>query len=59
LVEAERALQGVDGIAIIEFSRRDIVRHLLVQRIIAAYENHRGKRRPPSQKRAGDEAGGE
>jgi len=59
LVEAERALQGVDGIAIIEFSRRDIVRHPLVQRIIAAYETHRGKRRPPSPKRGGDDGAGE
>ena len=27
----------------VEFSRRDVVRHPLVQRIIAAYEEHRGK----------------
>jgi phosphate starvation-inducible PhoH-like protein len=33
----------VDGIALIEFSRRDVVRHPLVQRIIAAYEEHRGQ----------------
>jgi phosphate starvation-inducible PhoH-like protein len=43
LLEAHRALKQVDGIAIIEFSRRDVVRHPLVQRIIAAYEEHRGK----------------
>jgi phosphate starvation-inducible PhoH-like protein len=43
LVEAQRALRGVDGIALVEFSKRDIVRHPLVQRIIAAYEEHRGK----------------
>ena len=43
LVEAHRALQHIDGIAIVEFSKRDIVRHPLVQRIIAAYEEHRGK----------------
>jgi phosphate starvation-inducible PhoH-like protein len=35
----------VDGIAIVEFSRRDIVRHALVQRIIAAYEHYRGVNR--------------
>src|SRR5579862_3066307 len=46
LLEAERALRDVDGIAIIEFTRRDVVRHPLVQRIIAAYEEHRGKSRP-------------
>jgi phosphate starvation-inducible PhoH-like protein len=44
LVEAHHALKGVSGIAIIEFTRRDVVRHPLVQRIISAYEEHRGKR---------------
>jgi phosphate starvation-inducible protein PhoH and related proteins len=42
LLEAHRALKGIDGIAIIEFSKRDVVRHPLVQRVIAAYETHRG-----------------
>src|SRR4051812_3649345 len=46
LVEAHRALKHIEGIAIVEFSRRDVVRHALVQRIIAAYEEHRGKRQP-------------
>src|SRR6266581_1820844 len=46
LVEAHHALRDVNGVAIIEFTRRDVVRHPLVQRIIAAYEEHRGKRRP-------------
>lgn len=45
LLEAHRALRGIEGIAILEFSRRDVVRHPLVQRIIAAYEEHRGKDR--------------
>lgn len=43
LVEAHRALKHTEGIAIVEFTKRDIVRHPLVQRIIAAYEEHRGK----------------
>ncbi len=43
LLEAHRALRKVEGIAIVEFTRRDVVRHVLVQRIIAAYEEHRGK----------------
>jgi phosphate starvation-inducible PhoH-like protein len=38
-------LRNIEGIAVIEFSKRDIVRHPLVQRIIAAYEEHRGKAR--------------
>jgi phosphate starvation-inducible protein PhoH and related proteins len=47
LLEAHRALRHIEGIALIEFTRRDVVRHPLVQRIIAAYEEHRGKVRGP------------
>lgn len=43
LLEARRALARIPGIAIVEFQKRDVVRHPLVQRIIAAYEEHRGK----------------
>lgn len=43
LLEAIHALRGVDGIAFAEFGKRDVVRHPLVQRIIAAYEEHRGR----------------
>jgi len=43
LVEAQHALRHVEGIGMVEFSKRDVVRHPLVQRIIAAYEEHRGK----------------
>ncbi|HPC61821.1 MAG TPA: PhoH family protein [Verrucomicrobiota bacterium] len=43
LLEAHRILRGIDGIAIVELTRRDVVRHALVQRIIAAYEEYRGK----------------
>lgn len=42
LIEAHRALGKVKGIAVVEFSRKDVVRHPLVQRIIEAYEAHRG-----------------
>jgi phosphate starvation-inducible PhoH-like protein len=52
LLEAHRALRNVDGIALIEFSRRDVVRHPLVQRIIAAYEEHRGGPRVDGSKEA-------
>ena len=45
LVEAQRALQRVEGISLIEFTAKDVVRHPLVQRIITAYEMHRGKAR--------------
>ncbi len=42
LVEAQRILCRIEGIAMVEFHKRDVVRHALVQRIIAAYEEHRG-----------------
>jgi phosphate starvation-inducible PhoH-like protein len=43
LLEAHRVLHNVEGIAVLEFSKRDVVRHPLVMRIIGAYEEHRGK----------------
>src|SRR5687768_18357262 len=43
LVEARQALRTVDGVAVVEFAKRDVVRHPLVQRIISAYEDHRGQ----------------
>ena len=46
LLEAHRVLNHVEGIAVIEFAKRDVVRHPLVQRIIGAYEEHRGKTKP-------------
>ena len=42
LHEAAKALCKIDGISVVEFERKDIVRHPLVQRIISAYEEHRG-----------------
>jgi phosphate starvation-inducible PhoH-like protein len=42
LLEALIALRKTEGIGIAEFSKRDVVRHPLVQRIIASYEEHRG-----------------
>lgn len=44
LLEAIHALRQTEGIAIAEFGKRDVVRHPLVQRIIASYEEHRGNR---------------
>ena len=43
LLEAHHVLKSVEGIAIVEFGKRDVIRHPLVQRILAAYEEHRGK----------------
>ena len=41
LVEAMDILRETDGIAVVEFSRKDVVRHPLVQKIIEAYEARR------------------
>jgi phosphate starvation-inducible PhoH-like protein len=43
LLEARRILARVEGIAIVELGKRDVVRHPLVQFILAAYEEHRGR----------------
>lgn len=39
LLQALRILKGVKGIGIIEYEKKDIVRHPLVQRIVDAYEH--------------------
>jgi phosphate starvation-inducible PhoH-like protein len=39
LLMAMRILAGIEGISIIKFDERDIVRHKLVKRIVRAYEN--------------------
>ena len=39
LVRAMELLRGVDGIGIVEFDRRDIVRHPLVKQIVEAFEH--------------------
>ena len=40
LVEAVNVLRNVDGVAIVELTARDVVRHELVQRIVQAYEKY-------------------
>ncbi|MDJ0781041.1 MAG: PhoH family protein [Desulfosarcinaceae bacterium] len=39
LVQAKQILQNIEGIAFVFFSKRDVVRHRLVQDVIRAYEN--------------------
>ena len=41
LLEARRTLHKVDGIAIVELTDEDVVRHTLVQKIIQAYREGR------------------
>lgn len=39
LLQAMRILSGIEGISIIKFDERDIVRHKLVKKIVRAYED--------------------
>ena len=41
IVEAKKALAKIEGIAICNFEKRDVVRHPLVQRIVQAYDDLR------------------
>lgn len=43
LLQALRILRGVKGIGMIEYEKKDIVRHPLVQRIVDAYEKREAK----------------
>ena len=43
LAEALRILEGVEGIAVARFAERDVVRHPLVARIVAAYNRADGR----------------
>ena len=43
LVQAQRILRDIPGIATIEFDKRDIVRHRLVQKIVDAYDKYETK----------------
>ena len=45
LIEAQRILKDVNGIAFVEMDKRDIVRHKLVTRIVEAYEEEGKKHR--------------
>ncbi len=38
LLHAEEVLRGTEGISVVYFDERDVVRHTLVQRIVRAYE---------------------
>ncbi len=44
LIEARRVLEQVPGIAFVQFTEKDVVRHPLVQHIIRAYEQHDERR---------------
>jgi phosphate starvation-inducible protein PhoH and related proteins len=40
LIQVQRILDAIDGIAFVRFDHRDVVRHKLVQRIVEAYREH-------------------
>jgi phosphate starvation-inducible PhoH-like protein len=52
LVEAIELLQGVQGIRMVYFTKRDVVRHKLVQDIIDAYERAERRRGPTTSRDA-------
>jgi phosphate starvation-inducible PhoH-like protein len=45
LIHALKVLKNVKGIGVVQFDKRDIVRHQLVQRIVEAYERHEAELR--------------
>ncbi len=45
LLEAQRILQGIEGIAFIEMNQKDIIRHKLVTRIVEAYNRDDERRK--------------
>lgn len=56
LIQALKILKGVKGIGLVEFGKKDIVRHALVQRIVEAYERFDSEQRslPKPEESAGD-----
>lgn len=56
LIQALKILKGVQGIGLVEFGKKDIVRHALVQRIVEAYERFDSEQRslPKPEEPAGD-----
>jgi phosphate starvation-inducible PhoH-like protein len=44
LLEAMEILEGIEGIAFVYFTKQDVVRHPIVQRIIEAYERKEVRR---------------
>jgi phosphate starvation-inducible PhoH-like protein len=43
-VEALKIVKQIDGIGIVYFDEKDVVRHKLVQQIVRAYESYSEKR---------------
>ncbi|MBR1781183.1 MAG: PhoH family protein [Oscillospiraceae bacterium] len=58
LKEAMRVLKGVEDIAICRLTAQDVVRHVLVQRIIAAYERDEERHAAANARKPADGKGG-
>lgn len=48
LKDAVRVLEGVEDIAICRLNAGDVVRHALVQKIVAAYDHYEKTKLPPA-----------
>lgn len=46
LIQAIRILKGIEGVSVIKFDERDIVRHKLVRKIVRAYEEEENGKLP-------------
>ena len=49
LLEVQRVLRGVEGIAFCQFSEVDVVRHPLVQEVVKAYEGYEARGSRPAE----------
>jgi phosphate starvation-inducible protein PhoH and related proteins len=49
LLQAMRILGNIDGVSVIKFDERDIVRHKLVKQIVRAYEKEENVSKPPAE----------
>ncbi len=56
LIEVQEVLKGVEGVAFVYLTEQDVVRHPLVQRIVAAYDAYEKKHRSQATDR-GDQHG--
>ena len=54
LKEAMRVLKGVEDIALCQLTGEDVVRHVIVQRIIQAYEEDERRRNAKQNKHKGE-----
>ena len=56
LDEAHAILSGVEGVAVAQFTEKDVVRHALVGRIVRAYEAKSGQSLPPRYRKGAPDA---